>query len=84
MSGSNELNVVLLLRQRHVVTALGKPSGSVLSLTVPRYMEGSFCVSGTRPLLHVISKHIIEVCYTSVSLWLGKCDLELYGDGLTK
>lgn len=36
MSGSDERNVVLLLGQRHVATASGKPSGSVLSLTIPR------------------------------------------------
>lgn len=84
MSGSNELTVVLLLWLRHVVTVLGKPSGSILSLTIPRYMEGSFCVSGTERLSRVISKDIIEVCYASISPWLGKCDLELCGGGLYK
>lgn len=84
MSGSDELNVVLLLWQRHVVTALGKPSGSVLSLTIPGHMEVSFCVSGRESVPGVISKYVIAAYYTSIFPWLGRRDLELYGDRMSK
>lgn len=55
MLGSEELTFVILSRQRHLVAAIEEPSGLVLTRTVPRYMGGFFCVSGTERLSHVIT-----------------------------